>query len=398
MKNFARIPLTYCLLGYILLSLVASFAITSTAINYILFVIIVVIWMFFALVGIKKKVRLVWFDCIPAIFLLVWLYGLVLGFLLGNHTIFVISNFAGMSLYIIYFFMLFSNITSNQLIKIVLIAAVVNALYSYGQTAWLVLIEDRPYLTMLRTYYSPGLSVLGPCISMSLVMLIFYKRQTLTLKLKHSLGALFFLLPYGVLSFSKGYFASLVILLLLILVVIAVTAAQRLTIKTAGFVYALFCFVVVIAVVQTFGQELFFLYSAAEASNSVRVEQAPMLIQEINVIGNGLGAVLESGYFRNENQPYGFELSYLAILHKFGLMGALLWIAYASCILVPLQNIHLNRTCLLSWLALGGMLYLVPSYGNPLLFHPAIVVLHCVILHWIRSSIVNTRERRYVQR
>ena len=145
-----------------------------------------------------------------------------------------------------------------------------------------------------------------------------------------------------------------------------------------------------------FSDELLFKYSSDETGNSVRAEQAKFLIQEINFWGKGLGSVLNSGYYRNEFQPYGFELTFLNILHKFGFLGICIWIAYLICIITPIRSIFSKTTCYYSWFAVGGLLFIVPGYGNPLLFHPTIVVLHCVVMYLIRCSILEKRENKYV--
>ena len=48
---------------------------------------------------------------------------------------------------------------------------------------------------------------------------------------------------------------------------------------------------------------------------NIRTERASFLIREFSPFGNGLGSSLESGYAR-DNTGYGFELTYLNIIHK----------------------------------------------------------------------------------
>jgi len=49
-------------------------------------------------------------------------------------------------------------------------------------------------------------------------------------------------------------------------------------------------------------------------------------------------------------------------------------------------------------LGLGAMAYLIPAYGNPMLFSPIAVVLHCFSLYWLREKEYTKKEVVYVSR
>lgn len=380
---------------FIFLSLIAAFGITSTGINYLLFVGFLGFWLLFVLAGITLKMKFIWFDLVPAAFLVIWAYGAIVGVLLENKPIFIVSNFAGMVLYVVYFVLVLAKVKPEILVKTVFFAAIIHALYSYGNTLS-VLYSGRTYLSSVRMYYSPGLSVIGPAIASSLMTLTLVRGLGRNTNIK-AIGLLIFLfIPYAILSFSKGYFASIVMLIGLGCLVSIIASMRSLRIKTTGLVFVIFVLTSTILTLYNFGDELRFLYSVEEASNFIRDGQSSFIIREINFWGNGLGAVLESGFVRNDNQPYGFELSYLSILHKFGYFGFIIFIAYAFCVVIPLRTIFFKKVSYLSWLAIGGMLFLVPGYGNPLLFHPTIVILHCVVMYWIRWSILEKEAKKYV--
>ena len=112
-----------------------------------------------------------------------------------------------------------------------------------------------------------------------------------------------------------------------------------------------------------------------------------MLISEFSLIGQGLGAELDSNYSRND-LGYGFELSYLSIIHKLGLVGVLICLIYLICLAIPLFHMIFRRENYFSWLAVGGMLFVIPSYGNPMIFGPIIVTLHCCSLYFIRQLVL----------
>lgn len=378
-------------LFFIFLLLVSTVAWLGSTISYAIFSVFIVFLLICVLVGVKFQARFIWFDIIPAIFIAAWIYGICVGFVLGNNASYVISNFAGMSLYSIYFIMVFSKINEERLVKVVLSAAVANAIYSYGFTFWLLIVEGRSYVELLRVYYSPGLSVLGPFLASSFVAIGLLRSCNGSSKIKDAALLVFFLVPYGVLSFSKGYFASAIMLFAFVLLVLFVCTVRSLKVTHAGLFLMLSLILSSALVMYNFADEFLFLYSVEEAGNSIRNQQKDYLIEDLSFFGNGLGAVLDSGYSRNDAKPYGFELTYLNILHKLGSIGALVWLAYAVCIAIPLANILSRKEWRFSWLAIGGMLFLVPGYGNPLLFGPTIVTLHCVVMYWIRNVILKTK-------
>ena len=383
------------LVSFIFLSLIAAFGITSTSINYLLFFGLLMFWLLFILIGMELKASFIRFDLIPFAFLVIWVYGVMVGVLLENKPIFIISNFAGMALYVVYFVLVLAKIKPEILVKIVFFAAIIHALYSYGNTLS-ILFGGKSYLSSVRMYYSPGLSVMGPAIASSLMTISLWGGSNRSTQIK-SFGLLIFLtIPYAILSFSKGYFASMIMLIGVVVFVLIISSMQRLVIKKTGLFLLVFVLTSITLIIINFGDELLFLYSIEEPSNFIRDDQASYIIQEIRFWGNGLGAVLDSGFSRNDDQPYGFELTFLSILHKFGFFGFIVFIAYAICIVIPLRTIFVEKGHHHSWLALGGMLFLVPGYGNPLLFHPTIVILHCVVMYWIRWSILEKEVKKYV--
>ena len=385
------------LIFYIFISLIAAFSITSTTINYFFFLAILGIWILAAFFSPKLEVSFIWFDLIPATFLISWAYGLAVACFLGNSPIFIVSNFAGMTLFIIYFFLILSDISSEKLIKILIWSAIIHAAYSYGYSYWIYktgtsflgLNEDGSII--FRLYYSPGLSVMGPVIAYLFAILFLVRGYPKTAKIKSFALLIFLIIPYAVLSFSKGYFASIVMFMAFVFFIVLFSSLQHYRIKKAGFIFLTFFLLFGCLALYFLGDELLFKFSTQEHGNSLRKEQSAFLFQEINFWGKGLGAVLDSGYIRSEIKPYGFELTFLNILHKFGFLGILVWIAYIICILVPICHVFMNNSCKYSWFAIGGMMFVIPGYGNPILFHPTVVILHCVTMYLIRCSILSKK-------
>ena len=377
----------------IVILLITNFPLIDNQIAYVVFIVRLGVGALGVFIAPPLRVRLIYFDVVPAIFIATWIYGIFLGFFMNNNATFVVANFAGMSLYVIYFIMVFAAVDTQKLVDNTFFAAVVNALYAYGFTFSILFFDGRSYLLLLRMYYAPGLSVLAPFVSLMAMRLVLGNRFSSVRKYKSLGWLLFFIIPYCVLSFSKGYFASTIFIVSIIVLLLVFFTTQSLRVSAVG-LSLVTCWLLGLGAGWIFySDELRYIFSQEQSGNSTRSEQMVYLMNETTFFGQGLGAVLESGYVRNDAQPYGFELSYMSVLHKFGVfVGIIIWGLYALCLVIPLYKCLKNKHVYLSALAFGGMLFVVPSFGNPMLYSPVIVTLHCVVMYWIRSTMLNKNE------
>ena len=121
-------------------------------------------------------------------------------------------------------------------------------------------------------------------------------------------------------------------------------------------------------------------FSDQEGSNTVRAEQFGYIENELTFIGSGLGAVLRSGYIRSPEAPYGFELSFLNLVHKLGWACIPLFLSYFLPIGYGLKLIFCRREhdILAGAFIIGVIGFIIPGYGNPLLFASNIILFHCL--------------------
>lgn len=127
------------------------------------------------------------------------------------------------------------------------------------------------------------------------------------------------------------------------------------------------------------------MFDSDDVSNIERYAQLYELLSDLSIEGQGLGAVIPGGYNRNQNLPYGFELSYINILHKLGIVGIIVLFLYLNTFILIYRNIKRGEY-LYSALALGCVCYLFPGIGNPVVFAPNCVVLHCFALYLLRVN------------
>ncbi|CAM2823190.1 hypothetical protein [Vibrio neptunius] len=380
--------------------LVSSVGIADTLFQYItIFVCMPLIFLVGLASGpIKFKLDKI-IDILPLFIILSWVYGLALGIFNGNEPVNVIRNFFGMSLYILYYVFVIFSIPKISLLKTLLYASLLNALYSLGYffNYWFLggmgnqsIDFDGGLSAVYRSYYSVGLLVHLPIIALLLLYLFsgaglgqlsIFKRRT----------SMFFVLLC--LSFSlvgttasKGFLLSLVALGLIIAIILSLRSVFARKIH-GGAIWSLFAGIAFSAFVIGYtdvGQQITYSFSSAESSNSVRNEQREKIFDEINVFGSGLGATLKSGYKRDDS-GYGFEVTYENLFHKLGVISIGIFAVFLGTCWVSAANIYRGVDIEYSTLSLGLMMYLIPSAGNPMLFSPICVTMHCIAMYLLRG-------------
>ena len=120
------------------------------------------------------------------------------------------------------------------------------------------------------------------------------------------------------------------------------------------------------------------IFGAQRLGNSERYAQVKELLNDLSIQGNGLGAPISSGYSRSVAYPYGFELSFLNLIHKLGVFSLLYFgfLGYSGYRVVNSAK-PLQERCA----ALGLLGYVFPAIGNPILFAVQAVFLHAIALH-----------------
>jgi hypothetical protein len=101
-----------------------------------------------------------------------------------------------------------------------------------------------------------------------------------------------------------------------------------------------------------------------------------------------MGASLHSGYKRDD-MGYSFELNFENLIHKIGIFSIFIFGGYILT-LVNIIKCYLKRKDLTFFaLNIGLMLYLIPAYGNPILFSPTVVIIHCLVLYMTKLRLLN---------
>lgn len=362
-----------------------------------------------------RKPRILIFRCdyIPLVFLIAWIYGIVIGLIRSNQSDYVFANFAGMVMYLFYFFLIISNVSKAQVFKILYNAALF--------VLWLNLFIAMTWLTYGMEWYEDSILSLffGEFRGGSSTgqMRLFNSNQIIIFViLSISLNRLFsrpadltsevnFLGPktrmraIAIIIFSlialigvggsKGYMLSIIVMFLIYYLFsfntnrLTFASIKRLILPILFF--ALLSLLLVQLGYSNIATEIF---SEEDEGNIGRYYQLIYFFDDLTFFGKGLGSVVQ-GFIASSDKPYGYELSYFNVIHKFGLFAAPLFICYIYCIYIAVKGIGHKFTnhSFYSAAGLGAIAYLGPSLGNPIIFNPQMVILHCLMIFLTRPTL-----------
>lgn len=339
-------------------------------------------------------------DYIAISFLLVWFYGFTIGFIRGNNLNYVIANFAGMTCYLFYFVLTTLKYNKKLLSKIILLSGLIVSVISIIKLFFYIFGVNIPLISIilgndvgisstgqLRVYFST-LTVAYPLLGMSIYSVLFSSSCRVLYLNKKIIALLLLIITIISLFFvasSKGFILGALFIILIIPFVVYIRKLKFLKIDISFLFFIFLCLCIIISLFYfDYFSIIEMMFDNSDSSNNVRYDQLSYIINDCSFFGNGLGSVVP-GIVRSEEGPYGFELTYINLIHKFGVFSIILflnWI-YMFCELIIL--IYKNRSIDSSIVALSSMGYMLPSIGNPLLMHPSLVILNCITLYYIRN-------------
>lgn len=341
-------------------------------------------------------------DAIAFAFLAVWLYGLVLGIAMGNDSRLVIRNFAGMAMYSVYFLFVLLRISASQIFSAVywaglfvtvltlILAGAADLANADIHSDWFALIAG-PIMeggaTGLRRIFFTNQMVIFAVIAVTLYRIAHALHRRLFPRILDSLVCVLALVAGVLVPAARGNVLALIVLVVLLILVFAMPTIRRgrFSVGLAALVSAsLIGFAMLLAI--GYADLIFLMFSKKDVGNILRYEQFWALLDECTWIGKGLGAGLESGYARSD-RAYGFEIIYVNIFHKFGIAAILLIAGYVCTLYYACAALYRNASPYdYASCALGSMAFTTVALGNPMLFSPVCVLLHCAALYLLREQ------------
>ncbi|KYP10053.1 MAG: hypothetical protein A0129_15055 [Limnobacter sp. CACIAM 66H1] len=316
--------------------------------------------------------------------LLVCIYGVFVGFFNGNPTAHIFRNAGGAFFLLTYF--IFSSF-SNEWLRVINFF-IIRALIAY---LFFSIIFYIAYNIGLRELFYNFIFILGdvhgsgddsiyrtygfPFFSLGLLALpLIVGNRSDYFHVSIGFLILIFII---VSSFSKGavlmFFFSLVIYL----------HVGKNSLLTKIFVIV-FAFILGYFAYSTYLENVINVFGVESTGNLQRIEQLKSFFDEVTLLGNGFGAPFKT-FIRSFDAPYGSEISYFMFIHKVGIFSLivffLLFFGLFSIFTVPKYRMSAELIQLA-----GISLYLFPSFGNPILFHPILLTLFCFYFAAYRRS------------
>lgn len=316
-----------------------------------------------------------------------WLYGAFVGLLNDVRPEYVFRNFFGLLVYLILFLFIFFNLSARNLAWILVMASFVQLIYalsSFNLEILSTFSDEYSSISDARSSYSTGYLAIFPLLTASVGRLAFcWNRYGWSFRLLFI--ACFFLCVFSVVvvTASKGFILALFLFILFILIRWFALRGTVFTIKSALILTTFLYFV--LPFFSGSIELLFSSFTTQEAGNQIRAEQAMELFNDMTLAGNGLGSKVSSGYTRDET-GYGFELTYLNLVHKLGFFAVPLFVLYLVTIFSVVKSAWLNPHSFVAMVALGCLGFLIVGIGNPVLLAPSCVVMHCTSLYITFSS------------
>jgi hypothetical protein len=319
----------------------------------------------------------------PFLIFLTWCYGVFRGFYNGNSIDYIFSNFAGLSLYPFFYIFFIYNINFYAFYSLLYYLGLSFSVYSiflFFNTFFSAGISYSEGFSHGRVLMSSCITYIAPFICLLIVRFI-SKEKIIYFKFlnKHYfLSFLFFSFALLVPAASKGYALGYVFFIFVF------TIFSLKYIQKRGMIFYIFVlFLCILNVLAYIHYDFFYQsFTFENVSNQVRVIQVSHILKDINFWGNGLGATL-ANFFSRDSTGYGFELTYLNIIHKLGIFSIPLFLSYLITLLYSFKFLFKHSRQEHGALLLGSMFYLIPGIGNPILLAPSLVFLHCAVLYFI---------------
>lgn len=322
----------------------------------------------------------------------VWSYGVLVGLLNSNPIEHVFRNFFGLVFYIAVFSLVYLKPKFTEMVNVIffifIIQLIIGTHMSFGKIISLWDFNNINSMSDFRSGYSGAFTVGFIFLSVSLFYLTYkkeyldrYNFKYLNSNFKALLLFLFSSFLIIIPSFSKGFILSFSIYTLFFFIIIIFSIFFNLKIHTKSFIYLCSFIVISFCLFHFLGDVLIYSFSSEEESNSARNVQFGFLINELTFFGSGLGASLKSGFNSGGSGGYGFELTYISLIHKFGVLSIIIFYSYLSIIGYAILNIIKKKYLMESFFCLGLMGFLVPGAGNPILISPITVLFHSIALY-----------------
>lgn len=330
---------------------------------------------------------------VSIIMLVMYIYGLLIGILNGNNYIYIIRNFAGMSVYSVGFILLNSKIKEETIVRILkgisaITPFVVIIIWINENVFHYVDMENVPWFNQ---YQGNILFVTRETIyiiyGISLYRIIVQKKKII----RSIVFIIATLLSVVTFNNTDGDLLAIIMLTIIIFLVFAKKNRNKFFV---GFAVGLLFLIPLYCILYSEEMIISKIFSMNDGGNLKRLEEIKYIFgEDFAVLGNGLGASV--GNLGTRGLNYGTEVIYANLFHKFGVFALIILYAYVITIIKAIKVLYRSENDENDIIPLMCMGYLFPSLANPMLFGVSVVLMHCIALILIDNRLDNDAFKNY---
>jgi len=323
----------------------------------------------------------------PAVYILVFGFGIIVGFTRGNDPALIFHDFLGTLLFALYYVLFYflpqqRTVMVKLIVRLSYLATIEMAIslfqYKMGSVyGWpLSAMDVNRYTQSVTSVIEILVIVCGmisiwnvlehnSCILLNAIFaiisfwIVVLGNDRGGYLLAYSFSAIFLIIPY-VISKGRGNYHNLIIVL-------------------CG------CFLVFVsfAIIQLTKDDSIYhrIFDMNDWGNRIRLIQFKMVFGRLRLFGNGLGALYTKDYLNNR-MGHVIEVSYLDIIDKYGLLSMPIFVGYIKDywknVKVLSQRRGDGKRAIVS---LGLLSYLLVAVGNPVLYLAYNVICHCISIY-----------------
>lgn len=303
-------------------------------------------------------------------FLLIWLYGIIIGFYNGNNNSYIFRNFAGMTIYLFYIFLYNSNLNTKTIEKLLIsLSLFASILTIIGYFLIFSLDADITSIPVLNTFQL-GEGVLYSSANYIYISYMFGLYSFLIGKKINFKRILLLVIPlFSIIYFNQMDSFKLGIIVFTALILILNFQKY---IKIGNFIATI---IILFTLIFFFSPALYYIFfSVDDAGNLERWEQITHVIQNFKFFGHGIGATFNDGI----GSIYAIEVILFDIFYKFGIIAIFIIYSYLDIVFDSIKLILKSNSNPFHVIPLASMGYLFLGLSNPVIFSPGNVVLHCI--------------------
>jgi hypothetical protein len=332
----------------------------------------------------------------PLIFILLWLYGITLGIIKGNQFSFIVRNFAGMALYVLFYIFRRCKM-SFEVLKNLLLSLSFFVVFLTFISYFFVYVLNMNGFRSGNQIITSSKAVLYSMREVSFVGFAYCLKRWLLDK-KKFLSLIYCFFVYFVIFVCEksggDELALLSITFLIFILHFSYVLSKNKKIRLLIFFASSLSIVAILLLIPN--SPLIKLFSFEDSGNAIRYKEIDYILNNFSIFGNGLGAVFDSRIGTKYAGGYAIEVIYLNIFHKFGILAILIIFMVVVSLFLCIKLIFDNPKSVNSVIPLSLLGYMISSIGNPMLFSPSNIVLHILAIILIDSLSTNKQHLKKI--